>query len=252
MKKKSKKNKKLFKNKKTLKTEKIKLKKVKQKNKKNLKIKKAINKKLIAKIKSESKNKINSKKIKKQKLKVEKIKVTKKIATKKTVKTQKKETNTFNLSVYLSNPIVRQNFIEIGGEQAIGIIKNLNSEISDEELARKINAKVSDVRAALNKLQHYDLVGYKRSKNSDNGWYSYLWYLKLDKIKKWSEEIIKSKKEEQITQTNEQFFFCPQCKNSEPYNFSKAFEYSFHCPYCNSSLEFLENVHQLKKEIREK
>lgn len=139
----------------------------------------------------------------------------------------------------LGDAAVRQTLIEIGGENALAIVRTFYSNHSDEELAKKLKIKISDVRATLNKLHNEGLVNYMREKDSETGWYSYSWSLNQDRIQKWAD-----------TQTNKlhtlcgenggENYFCPACGMSTITDFESASNWEFRCERCNRLLEFID------------
>ncbi len=179
------------------------------------------------------------------------LKSKKKITAKKTVtikekKEKKKEEliilskeDMEKLAEILSRPFIRQLLVDLGGENAIAIIRNFDRSSSDEDIAKKLKIKISDVRAALNKLHSEGLVVYNRYKDGETGWYSYSWYLNKEKMEKWADEHTK-RFEAESRNNNEEFYVCPFCGVSTIVNFHDAFERSFKCDVCNKQLEFLD------------
>lgn len=143
------------------------------------------------------------------------------------------------IAAILGDAAVRQTLIEIGGENALAIVRNFYSNHSDEELAKKLKIKISDVRATLNKLHNEGLVNYMREKDSETGWYSYSWSLNQERIQKWAD-----------TQTNKlhilcgenggENYFCPACGMSTITDFESASNWEFRCERCNRLLEFID------------
>ena len=206
-------------------------------------------KKLIRKVRSVSVRVRSKKKLKKPVLKKSK----KKILTKKAImvklkpkKEKKKEEiivlskeDMKKLAEILSRPFIRQLLVDLGGENAIAIIRNFNRSSSDEDIANKLEIKISDVRAALNKLHSEGLVMYNRYKDSETGWYSYSWYLNKEKMEKWAEEHTK-RLEDESQNSNEELYVCPFCGITTIVSFHNAFEKSFKCDICSKNLEFLD------------
>jgi len=143
------------------------------------------------------------------------------------------------LAEILSRPFIRQLLVNLGGENAIAIIRNFERSSSDEDIAKKLKIKISDVRAALNKLHSEGLVMYNRYKDGETGWYSYSWYLNKEKMDRWAEEHTK-RFEAEGQNTSEEFYVCPFCGVSTIVNFHDAFEKQFKCDICEKNLEFLD------------
>lgn len=138
----------------------------------------------------------------------------------------------------LARPVVRQTLVEVGGENALAIIKNFNKALSDEEIAKRLKIKISDVRAALNILHNEGIVKYERYKDNETGWYSYSWYLNKEKIFQWVEE--KTKKFGSVTTNSSgEYYICPFCGVSTIVGFETAMDRGFKCDICGKQLEFL-------------
>ncbi|MFH1521273.1 MAG: hypothetical protein ABID61_06515 [Candidatus Micrarchaeota archaeon] len=138
----------------------------------------------------------------------------------------------------LTDSFVRQILIDVGGENALAIIRNFYGNLSDDELAKRLKLKISDVRATLNKLHNQGLVTYIRDKDNQTGWYSYSWALNKEKMHDWA--ITQSKKKDCLNGTNGEHYFCPTCGIPSVQEFSDACEKSFRCERCNKMLEFLD------------
>jgi transcription initiation factor TFIIE subunit alpha len=142
------------------------------------------------------------------------------------------------VSDILSRPVVRQFLVDVGGENAIAIVKNFNTGMSDEEISKSLNLKISDVRAALNRLHSQGIVAYNREKDSETGWYSYSWYLNMEKIEKWAWESVR--KYENPEENGGEYYVCPSCGNSTVVSFETALDRGFRCEICNHALEYLD------------
>jgi transcription initiation factor TFIIE subunit alpha len=139
----------------------------------------------------------------------------------------------------LSDSHVRQTLIEIGGENALAIVRNFYGNHSDEELAKKLKIKISDVRATLNKLHNEGLVNYIREKDSETGWYSYSWSLNHTRMEKWASSQL-SRLGSLGTESGEDYYFCPSCGTASITNFESAATVDFRCERCNRLLEFID------------
>ena len=165
-----------------------------------------------------------------------------KIVSKKTVITPEQKIELEKLHLILSDSFVRQMLIEIGGENALVIVRNFYGNHSDEELSKRLELRISDVRATLNKLHNEGLVKYKRSKDSETGWYSYAWTLNRERIVEWIAQY--SLKATKMNGTDGiDYYFCPSCGLSSIIEFEAAHDTEFKCNKCTKSLEFVEEKH---------
>ncbi len=142
------------------------------------------------------------------------------------------------ISDILSRPLVRQLLVDVGGENAIAIIRNFNRGMSDEDISKSLSMKISDVRAALNRLHSEGIVAYNREKDSETGWYSYSWYLDTEKMEKWAWESIN--RFETRENNGGEYYVCPTCGNSTIIEFETALDKGFRCDICNHALEYLD------------
>jgi transcription initiation factor TFIIE subunit alpha len=140
------------------------------------------------------------------------------------------------ITAILADSRVRQMLIELGGENALAIIRNFYGNRSDEELSKTLKLKISDVRATLNKLHNEGLVNYIREKDSDTGWYSYSWSLNIMRMERWAGS--QSLKVGDLVDS--QYYFCPSCGESSITNFDSAAEDDFRCERCNKLLDFID------------
>ncbi len=155
------------------------------------------------------------------------------------------------LQEILSHARVRHWLIELGGENTLEVIRSLPANPSDEELAKKLKIKISDVRASLNRLHNSGLVAYLRDKNSETGWYSYAWVLNEGRITKWVKERHESR-EALRPQGGVDFYFCKDCGLESTVRFEAAVEQLFKCASCSSSLDYLdEEKFERFRKIRE-
>ncbi|MBN2122422.1 hypothetical protein JW721_05220 [Candidatus Micrarchaeota archaeon] len=142
------------------------------------------------------------------------------------------------ISKLLSDRYTRHLVIDSGGEYALEIIRGFSNNSSDEDMAKKLKIKISDVRATLNKLHSLGIVEYTRHKDSETGWFSYYWYLNVARIKDW---VSKKMDEEhrKLDFSNGEHYYCPGCGGASIHDFVSASDFGFKCPTCGSSLDFL-------------
>ncbi len=143
------------------------------------------------------------------------------------------------LLTLLGDAKVRQLLIDAGGEHTLDIVKAFSKELSDDDLAKKLKIKISDVRATLNKLHNIGVVQYNRYKDSETGWFSYFWSLNMEKTRGWVDEQLRMDSAPSDISSSE-YYFCPKCGTESVYEFAAASDYSFRCPLCNRALEFVD------------
>lgn len=140
----------------------------------------------------------------------------------------------------LSSADVRQRLIDMGGENTIDIIREFDADMTDEELARKISMKASDVRVVLNRLHNLGLFFYTRMRDKDSGWYSYIWKMNEGKLKEFSDSVENSEQGETARVIEGESYHCLNCGPGKLVDFETAMDAQFRCGKCGSALEFFE------------
>jgi transcription initiation factor TFIIE subunit alpha len=152
----------------------------------------------------------------------------------------------------------------LGGEEGEKIVKTLSQvdEITDEGIVGKTEIKLNIVRKILYKLYDHSIVGLRRTRDKNTGWFIFHWRLQLDQLDGFltnQKRHILEKLEIRLNyEKNHDFYFCNTIGcNKLP--FEEATEYIFRCPKCDKRLmhfdntkmvEFLEcKVEQLKREL---
>lgn len=156
----------------------------------------------------------------------------------------------------LSNLCIVQDFLEpIGGKsliELVNICEKKRKVFTDEDVAKKMNIKVTEVRAMLNKLHFRGIMCYQKSRNQNTGWFNYTWELKKDRladliIEKQKEHLQKLR-EKRCIEENYNLFDCKDCTERLP--FEVAVEYNFVCPSCGGTMELSNNPKKQKEIIK--
>jgi len=153
-----------------------------------------------------------------------------------------------------------------GNEDAIKIMDTLKEvdEITDDEIANKTGIRLNFVRKILYKLYDHSLVGLRRSRDENTGWFIFHWRLQPDQLEGFilnQKRRILEKLESRLRyEKNHDFYYCstPEC---ERIPFEEAMELVFRCPTCNKPLMHYDNgeliealnkrIEQLRKELGE-
>ncbi|MEM2320839.1 MAG: transcription factor [Candidatus Bathyarchaeia archaeon] len=145
----------------------------------------------------------------------------------------------------------------IGGEKAAKIMEVLsqNNGMTEDEIVSKTGIKLNDVRKLLYKLYEHSLVGLKRVRSTNAGWFTFYWRAQLDQIEGFimsQKKRILEKLEQRLRyEENNSFYYCytPGCRLLP---FEEATEYLFRCPKCNKPLTYHDNsriIEAIKKKI---
>jgi transcription initiation factor TFIIE subunit alpha len=195
--------------------------------------------------KTSRKSAAKSKKVKS--IGVKKTNVVKKAAPEQRVEETKKGGKKIRMNhlwdeVLLKDPKVRKWLVQAVGENAIKVLREFETELSDEEISKRSGIRASDVRVVLNRLHSYGLATYLRKRDKNSGWYSYIW--KLDD--KHTQELvngvneIKDIEEEMAVNDEKEYYYCPNEKPIVRILFEDAVVNNFRCSRCNGMMEFFD------------
>jgi transcription initiation factor TFIIE subunit alpha len=146
----------------------------------------------------------------------------------------------------LEDPVVQKYLHELVGPTGMPVAAAPpDGEVTDEELAERLGLELNDVRRALFILYENDLATYRRLRDEDSGWLTYLWTFQYDNVyENLAEEIerlLEALEERQEYEMEHEFYLCEVC--SLRFEFGEAMDRGFECPECGSPLEAMENEH---------
>lgn len=131
------------------------------------------------------------------------------------------------------------------GDEGMELIRRFpeGKEYSDEELAELTGINLNSVRNTLYTLYEDRLAKYRRIKNNETGWLTYLWQLQLNNtyeaIAEDMEYILEKLKKRQSYETENDFYICNQC--GVMITFNDALDNQFVCPGCEEKLSHFDN-----------
>jgi transcription initiation factor TFIIE subunit alpha len=152
------------------------------------------------------------------------------------------------------------------GEDAVRVVEVLKGvhEIIDIDIVDQTQIRLNTVRKTLYRLYDHSLVGLRRTRDKETGWFVFNWRLQPDQLEGFifnQKRRVLEKLETRLRyEKNHEFYSCktPGCKR---FTFEEAFELLFKCPACNRSMVHVNNSHiietltrkinQIKKELRE-
>ena len=122
--------------------------------------------------------------------------------------------------------------------------------------------ELNDVRRALFILYENDLASYRRLRDEDSGWLTYLWTFEYENIPERLEEemhrLLDALTEREDYERNNEFYLCEQ--DSIRFEFGEAMEFGFQCPNCGAELNSMSNerlvdamehrIAELREELR--
>jgi transcription initiation factor TFIIE subunit alpha len=157
----------------------------------------------------------------------------------------------------LAIPAIHTYLDRLVGEEGISLIESFpgDGEYSDEELAEKTGINLNSVRHTLYTLYEKRLAEYRRIKNNETGWLTYLWQLRMNRIyeviaEDMAQVLEKLEARARFEEEND-FYICKSC--GDIFTFDMAMDSEFKCPSCDNPLEHFDNeilLRALKKRIQ--
>ncbi len=130
----------------------------------------------------------------------------------------------------------------------------IEAERSDEEIAEITGINLNSVRHTLYNLYEHRLAEYRRIKNNETGWLTYLWLMRMDHMNmvlRNEMEVAAGKLAARLRYDEANDFY--QCKNCGiTTTFNNAMMTNFACPQCGTMLVHFDDeliVAALKKRL---
>jgi len=149
----------------------------------------------------------------------------------------------------LEDPVIQKYLHDLVGPTGMPVAAAPpDGEVTDEELAETLDLELNDVRRALFILYENDLAAYRRVRDEDSGWLTYLWTFHYENIPENLEEemhrLVDALEGRVEYETEHQFYLCENC--SLRFEFEEAMEFGFECPECDTQLEAMENTRMVE------
>ncbi len=144
----------------------------------------------------------------------------------------------------LEDPVIQKYLHELVGPKGMPVAAAPpDGEVTDEELAEELGLELNDVRRALFILYENDLASYRRLRDEDSGWLTYLWTFEYEKIPEALEDemhrLLDALEERREYEQTHEFYLCE--RDGIRFEFGEAMEFGFECPQCGEELESMEN-----------
>ena len=145
----------------------------------------------------------------------------------------------------LEDPVIQKYLHELVGPKGMPVAAAPpDGEVTDEELAEELGLELNDVRRALFILYENDLAAYRRLRDEDSGWLTYLWTFEYDEIPEQLEEemyrLLSALEDRRAYERDNEFYLCENC--GIRFEFGEAMEFGFECPECGNQVEAMENT----------
>ncbi|HEX7575721.1 MAG TPA: transcription factor [Candidatus Methanoperedens sp.] len=157
--------------------------------------------------------------------------------------------------VDLNDPVIKGYLINLVGEEGYKVVADMpEGEVTDEKIAQATGVLLNIVRRTLFILYENRLANYRRERDTDSGWLTYLWKLDLSNLNRQLEieakKLLKNLKTKLEFEEDKVFYLCE--KQDGRFLFEVAAELEFKCPLCGGDLIYQENesvIHGLKQRI---
>ncbi|TAJ44722.1 transcription factor [Methanofollis fontis] len=155
----------------------------------------------------------------------------------------------------LADQAIRAYLLRLIGSEGIDLLERFppEGEYSDEELAEKTGINLNSVRHTLYTLYEKRLAEYRRIKDPDTGWLTYLWTLRNDRIypvlREELERVLTLLEKRARYEEENDFFICDECGI---FTFVDVMDNGFVCPHCGTPLKHFDNemlVGALKRRV---
>jgi transcription initiation factor TFIIE subunit alpha len=145
----------------------------------------------------------------------------------------------------LADPVIQKYLHELVGPKGMPVAAAPpDGEVTDEELAEELGLELNDVRRALFILYENDLASYRRLRDEDSGWLTYLWTFQYQNIPEQLEgemyRLLDALEARYEYEMDNEFYLCESC--AIRFEFGEAMDFGFECPECGSSLDAMENT----------
>jgi transcription initiation factor TFIIE subunit alpha len=149
----------------------------------------------------------------------------------------------------LNDPVIQKYLHELVGPTGMPVAAAPpDGEVTDEELAEELNLELNDVRRALFILYENDLATYRRLRDEDSGWLTYLWTFRYENIPENLEDemhrLLDTLQHRRDYERDNEFYLCETC--SIRFEFDEAMDWGFECPDCGEQIQAMENDHLIE------
>jgi transcription initiation factor TFIIE subunit alpha len=156
--------------------------------------------------------------------------------------------------------------VALFGEDAVRVVEILEKvdEITDFQISDQTEIRINTVRKTLYRLYDRSLVGLRRSRDKETGWFVFHWRLQPDQLEGFifnQKRRVLEKLETRLRYEKSHEFYSCKTSGCKRLPFEEAFELLFRCPTCNKPMSYVTNnkiietitrkTNQIKKELSE-
>ena len=145
----------------------------------------------------------------------------------------------------LKDPVLQSFVMRLVGDFGIEVVERMpEQETTDEKIAESTGIELNKVRRTLYLLYENRLATYRRERDEDSGWLTYLWRLDLENF----DDILRAEvcKLAEILQRRLEFednvfYICTAHNPCCRVLFDDAVEKEFSCPMCGAPLDYFDS-----------
>ena len=132
------------------------------------------------------------------------------------------------------------------GEDAVRVVEVLErvNEITDIQIVDQTEIRLNTVRKTLYRLYDHSLVGLRRTRDKETGWFVFHWRLQPDQLEGFifnQKRRVLEKLETRLRYEKSHEFYCCKTPGCKRFPFAEAFELLFKCPACDKPMSYVTN-----------
>ena len=170
------------------------------------------------------------------------------------------------MKLFFSDKETLRSVVALFGEDAVRVAEVLESvdETTDIQITDQTEIRLNTVRKTLYRLYDHSLVGLRRNRDKETGWFVFHWRLQPDQLEGFifnQKRRVLEKLETRLRYEKSHEFYCCKTPGCKRFPFAEAFELLFKCPACDKPMSYVTNnriietmtqkVEQIRRELGE-
>ncbi len=170
------------------------------------------------------------------------------------------------MKLFFADKETLRSVVALFGEDAVRVAEVLESvdETTDIQITDQTEIRLNTVRKTLYRLYDHSLVGLRRNRDKETGWFVFHWRLQPDQLEGFifnQKRRVLEKLETRLRYEKSHEFYCCKTPGCKRFPFEEAFELLFKCPACDKPMNYVTNnkiietmtqkVEQIRRELGE-
>ena len=152
------------------------------------------------------------------------------------------------LELFFADKETLKRVVALFGEDAVRVAEVLESvdETTDIQITDQTEIRLNTVRKTLYRLYDHSLVGLRRTRDKETGWFVFHWRLQPDQLEGFifnQKRRVLEKLETRLRYEKSHEFYSCKTPGYKRFPFEEAFELLFKCPACNRPMVHVKNSH---------